>query len=56
METGAELEVMPAQVREDYIAKVEEHTKNLKWRVVNLRSTTKRWIRNQVLTKHCWLI
>lgn len=30
METGAELEVMPAQVREDYIAKVEEHTKKFK--------------------------
>lgn len=30
METGMELEVMPAQVREDYIAKVEEHTKKLK--------------------------
>ena len=30
METGAELEVMPAQIREDYIAKVEEHTKKFK--------------------------
>lgn len=30
METGIELEVMPAQVREDYIAKVEEHTKKFK--------------------------
>ena len=30
METGSELEVMPAQVREDYIAKVEEHTKKFK--------------------------
>ncbi|HAH50613.1 MAG TPA: DUF58 domain-containing protein [Balneola sp.] len=30
METGMELEVMPAQVREDYIAKVEEHTKKFK--------------------------
>lgn len=30
METGTELEVMPAQVREDYIAKVEEHTKKFK--------------------------
>ncbi|MEQ8579160.1 MAG: DUF58 domain-containing protein [Balneola sp.] len=30
METGTELEVMPAQVREDYIAKVEEHTRKFK--------------------------
>lgn len=30
METGIEMEVMPAQVREDYIAKVEEHTKKFK--------------------------
>ncbi|MFY0685287.1 MAG: DUF58 domain-containing protein [Balneola sp.] len=30
METGVEMEVMPAQVREDYIAKVEEHTKKFK--------------------------
>jgi len=30
MESGAELEVIPAQVREDYIAKVEEHTKKFK--------------------------
>ncbi|MBO6621824.1 MAG: DUF58 domain-containing protein [Balneola sp.] len=30
METGMELEVMPAQVREDYITKVEEHTRKFK--------------------------
>lgn len=30
MESGAELEVVPAQIREDYIAKVEEHTKKFK--------------------------
>lgn len=30
METGSELEIIPAQVREDYIAKVNEHTKKFK--------------------------
>jgi len=30
MESGTELEVVPAQIREDYIAKVEEHTKKFK--------------------------
>ncbi len=30
METGAELEVMPAQIKEDYISKVEEHLKKFK--------------------------
>jgi len=30
MESGAELEVVPAQIREDYISKVEEHTKRFK--------------------------
>jgi uncharacterized protein (DUF58 family) len=30
METGTELEVIPSQVREDYISKVEEHTKKFK--------------------------
>lgn len=30
METGSELEIIPAQVREDYVAKVKEHTKKFK--------------------------
>ncbi len=30
METGSELEVIPAQIRDDYISKVEEHTRKFK--------------------------
>lgn len=30
METGSELEIVPAQIREDYVAKIEEHTKKFK--------------------------